>query len=129
MINSLNKIANWNQKSGSLEDVLNDLEKDSNKYLDAKLAQNRKNPSALRNTRLEYGSFLKDFALKAQAELRGLKTVFECSNQIEAKKASILQNKQEVMERKSMQAQQTISKDVQRDMELKQPEIQSPGLR
>ena len=59
-----------------------------------------------------------------------MKYTIECSKELEYTKRQILASKQEVKEKKAkLEQQKTISKDVQRNAQPKQPEIQNLGVR
>ena len=130
MISALEKLANWDENAGPLKDTLEELKNSASDYLIAKGRQDRKNPTALRNTRLEYGQLLIDFASEGVKDVEDMKYTIECSKELEYTKRQILASKQEVKEKNvKLEEQKTISKDVQRNAQPKQPEIQNLGIR
>ena len=63
MINSLDTLRTWDiNKPEKIQEALQNLKDNANKYLEAKHKQNRTNPSALRNTRLQFAESLVIFA-------------------------------------------------------------------
>lgn len=99
MIKALKAVRDWTPEKGSIKGTLLNLKENTAAYLDAKNKQNRnrKNPSALRNTRLEFAGTLLFFSDEMMRTVDYVRKYSDAFNTLDnyAKAKEGVQNKKE----------------------------------